>query len=180
MVNNIKIQLNYYFNVIKVYNGTDFVDIFSNIDYTTISNDVAISINPFRYRGYYYDTETGFYYLNSRYYDPKIGRFINADDISVLDLTNIAINGLNLYAYCLNNPVNDVDEDGYIIWFFVAIAAFALLGGIGGTLSQCFTKGWNNINWGVVGFDALMSGLTGLLVASGVGAVGLAVGATQT
>lgn len=57
---------------------------------------------------------------------------------------------------------------------------FALLGGIGGTLSQGFTKGWNNINWGVVGFDALMSGLTGLLVASGVGAVCLAVGATQT
>ena len=51
----------------------------------TASNDVAV-LNPIRYRGYFYDTETGFYYLNSRYYDPQIGRFINADDVNILDI----------------------------------------------------------------------------------------------
>ncbi len=68
--------------------------------------------NPFRYRGYYYDFETGLYYLNSRYYDPETGRFINADDVSMLDVTQDFSNGLNLYAYCLNNPINTTDEDG--------------------------------------------------------------------
>ena len=82
--------------------------------------------NPFRYRGYYYDNETKLYYLNSRYYDPELGRFINIDDISVLEATQIALNGLNLYAYCLNNPVNEVDKSGYGIFAF--LIAFLILG----------------------------------------------------
>ena len=65
-------------------------------------------INPFRYRGYYYDVETGYYYLQARYYNPSIGRFISADP--VLD-TNSAV-GLNLYAYCGNDPVNFTDATG--------------------------------------------------------------------
>jgi RHS repeat-associated protein len=67
-------------------------------------------INPFRYRGYYYDSETGWYYLNSRYYDPIVGRFLNSDESNYLDPESI--NGLNLYAYCLNNPVNYYDDNG--------------------------------------------------------------------
>ena len=59
--------------------------------------------NSFLYKGYYYDVETGLYLLTTRYYDPKIGRFITTDDISYLDPESIG--GLNLYAYCLNNPV---------------------------------------------------------------------------
>lgn len=51
----------------------------------TAFNSVAV-LNPIRYRGYFYDTETGFYYLNSRYYDPQIGWFINADDVNILDI----------------------------------------------------------------------------------------------
>ena len=82
------------------YNNTDEINAF-----------IAVK-NPFRYRSYYYDFETNLYYLNSRYYDPQLGRFINADDITTLDITQIALNGLNLYAYCLNNPVNEFDEDG--------------------------------------------------------------------
>lgn len=66
-------------------------------------------INPLRYRGYYFDTETGLYYLNSRYYDPMIGRFINADGTTN---TNNGFLGLNMYAYCLNNPVQLKDENG--------------------------------------------------------------------
>ena len=68
------------------------------------------NVNPFRYRGYYYDTETGLYYLKSRYYDPETGRFITIDDVSYL--APDTINGLNLYAYCGNNPVMNVDPAG--------------------------------------------------------------------
>ena len=65
---------------------------------------------PFRYRGYIYDNETGWYYLKSRYYNPSIGRFISAD---VLLSTRQGVLGHNAYAYCLNNPINMSDETGY-------------------------------------------------------------------
>ena len=66
--------------------------------------------NPFRYRGYYYDTESGLYYLNSRYYDPEVGRFLNADG----EIANIGgeVSGYNLFSYCFNNPVNMSDFIG--------------------------------------------------------------------
>ena len=64
---------------------------------------------PFRYRGYVYDEETGFYYLQSRYYNPEVGRFISAD---VYLSTGQGVLGHNSYAYCLNNPVNMTDESG--------------------------------------------------------------------
>ncbi len=66
-------------------------------------------INPFRYRGYVYDTETGLYYLQSRYYDPEMGRFINADAFAS---TGQGILGNNMFSYCLNNPANYVDMSG--------------------------------------------------------------------
>ena len=71
-------------------------------------------LNPFRYRGYYYDTETGLYFLKTRYYDPQVGRFTTIDDLQYLDPEHI--NGLNLYAYCANNPVMNVDENGNSWW----------------------------------------------------------------
>ena len=79
-----------------------------------ITNDLSHigNINPLRYRGYYYDSETGFYYLNSRYYDPKICRFLIADNKDYLVNNNIEIPN-NLYTYCMNNPVNMVDHDGH-------------------------------------------------------------------
>ena len=70
--------------------------------------------NPLRYRGYVYDTETGLYFLQTRYYDPEIGRFITIDDVSYLALDTI--NGLNLYAYCGNNPVMRTDSQGTSWW----------------------------------------------------------------
>ena len=66
--------------------------------------------NPFRYRGYYYDAEIGMYYLQSRYYDPVAGRFINGDDVNFL----VASANNNVYSYCNNNPCNMNDEFGYI------------------------------------------------------------------
>ena len=84
-------------------------------------------LTPFRYRGYYYDTETELYYLQTRYYDPETGRFLSADDISYLDPETI--NGLNLYAYCGNNPVMCVDENGTSFWNSVlkVVGATAIL-----------------------------------------------------
>ena len=67
------------------------------------------NINPIRYRSYYYDTETGVYYLQSRYYDPEVGRFINADGILG---ANQDILSYNLFAYCSNNPINFCDSTG--------------------------------------------------------------------
>ena len=74
--------------------------------------------NPLRYRGYIYDNETGFYYLQSRYYDPVVGRFINAD---ILVSTGQGFTGFNMFAYCGNNPVSrkDVDSDTEIEKGFV-------------------------------------------------------------
>ena len=69
------------------------------------------NLNPFRYRGYYYDTETGLYYLQSRYYDPEVGRWINAD--SAIPVPGGSIQGYNLFSYCFNNPVNMSDESGH-------------------------------------------------------------------
>ena len=65
--------------------------------------------NPFRYRGYYYDTETGLYYLMTRYYDPEVCRFISAD---VYMTTGQGVLGGNMWAYCLNNPILYSDTFG--------------------------------------------------------------------
>ena len=66
---------------------------------------------PFRYRGYVYDTETGLYYVASRYYDPEVGRWINADDTAYLGADGTPFS-YNLFAYCVNNPVNRTDING--------------------------------------------------------------------
>ncbi len=83
---------------------------------TTDTSGVGIgSINPFRYRGYVYDAETGLYYVSSRYYDPEICRWINADDASYLGANGDFIN-YNLFAYCGNNPVTGYDPNGTLDW----------------------------------------------------------------
>ena len=66
--------------------------------------------NPFRYKGYYYDTETSLYYLQTRYYDPEVGRFINADAFASTDISSPL--STNMFAYCENNPVANLDSDG--------------------------------------------------------------------
>jgi len=80
----------------------------SDIDNTY---DIA-HVNPYRYRGYYYDTDTGLYYLQSRYYDPAVGRFINADESTTMLLFQDEVSGFNLFLYCKNSPVTFVDDLG--------------------------------------------------------------------
>ncbi len=97
----------------------------------TVTNAAGYAVgdkNPFRYRGYYYDTETGLYYLNSRYYSPEFGRFISADNaIGQIG----SVHGANMFAYCFNNPINMSDPMGnWPLWSQVftgvAIAALAV------------------------------------------------------
>ena len=85
--------------------------------------------NPFRYRGYYYDRESGWYYLQSRYYDPTVGRFLNADTVGVITASPNGLTDKNLYAYCDNNPVIRVDNGGQFwdtIFAAVTIVATAV------------------------------------------------------
>lgn len=97
---------------------------FSTTYYDAYSTTSHANLNPFRYRGYYYDAELGMYYLQSRYYDPLVGRFISADGV----ISNIGGNvvGNNLYAYCFNNPINKVDGTGnWPRWITAAVAVTA-------------------------------------------------------
>ena len=80
---------------------------------TEDTTDITIAtINPYRYRGYYYDTEIGMYYLQSRYYDPTVGRFVNGDDVLFLGPGGLCLSG-GLYAYCDNNVVVGSDPTGH-------------------------------------------------------------------
>ena len=82
-------------------------------------------INPFRYRSYYYDNETKLYYLNSRYYNPEWGRFINADRFIS---TDTGVIGFNMYAYCNNEPISRKDYSGSLFGFILGM--FAVTAGI--------------------------------------------------
>ena len=124
-------------------------------------------INPFRYRSYYYDTETELYYLQSRYYDPQTGKFLNADDVGYLDPEDLS--AINLFAYCGNNPVMYADPSGYILISTLLIGAFigAAASFLGSVLSQSLT-GDKKINWTQVILDTAIGGISGALGASGI------------
>ena len=84
------------------------------LSWSTLNSGYAglIFNNPLTYRGYIYDRETGFYYLQSRYYDSTVGRFLNADDTNYLGISGTVI-GWNLFSYCYNDPINYTDRFGY-------------------------------------------------------------------
>ena len=160
-------------NVISfTYNGNDYFyvrDILGNI--TNIIDETGTSIvsynytafgvpiiasytntfikdnNPFLFKGYFYDYETGLYYLKSRYYDPTIMRFISIDEASYLDSHDLR--GINLFTYCKNNPVMCYDPDGNS-----DLLVFIIIGAIVG-FSCTFIKDWaddgkpfnNSVNW---------------------------------
>lgn len=108
-------------NVNRIFSSTGDVicsysyDAFGNI--VSISGDETIAkLNPYRYRSYFYDEETGLYYLNARYYDPVTRRFVNADSVDYLGSTGSSAS-YNLFAYCENNPVMFTDENGNVLKF---------------------------------------------------------------
>ena len=110
------------------------------------SSGTLANVNPLRYRGYYYDSETGFYYLQSRYYDPAIGRFINADSYASTDATGLL--STNMFAYCENDPVNKSDPSGEafsLITIAVGATVGALVNAAGTALSNVAAgKDWND------------------------------------
>ena len=110
------------------------------------SSGTLANVNPLRYRGYYYDSETGFYYLQSRYYDPEIGRFINADSYASTDATGLL--STNMFAYCENDPVNRSDPSGEA-FSLITIAVGATVGALvnaAGTAAANILEGkdWND------------------------------------
>ena len=127
-------------DIVAIYNaagkkiGTYTYDAWGNFtfstasDATTVEKRIVRTYNPFRYRGYYYDTETKLYYLQNRYYNPETGRFLNVDSCLYSHML-----GYNLYLYCHNNPVNYYDPKGD--------DAIALL------------AGWASSAWGLAAAD---------------------------
>ncbi len=99
----------------------------------TLTGTILLSLNPFIYKGYIYDEESGFYYLKSRYYSPEVRRFISLDNV-IGDVGNIE--NYNLFVYCMNNPVMYIDRDGNfpILISLAIIFGIGALSGIAGTL----------------------------------------------
>ena len=114
--------------------------------------------NPFRYRGYYFDVETGWYYLNSRYYDPEVCRFVNADVLESLKEAPIAVLNKNLYGYCDNNPIIRKDISGQL-WDTVLDIAF-----IAGDLASIIANPSNALGYAELAADVVglvLPGVTG-------------------
>ena len=142
------------------------------------SPDHIAYANPFRYRGYFYDAETGLYYVSSRYYDPEIGRFINAD--SQLNQKD-GILGYNMFAYCHNNPIMYSDPTGHSITLACIIIG-AVIGAVAGGCAGAYVskKQTGKVNGWAVAAGAVGGGVVGGLVGWGVGAAITAVGAAAT
>lgn len=124
-----------------------------------------VKVNPFLYRGYYYDAESGLYYLNSRYYDAQTGRFLNAD--SQIN-PSIGLVGTNLFAYSLNNPVNMADSLGHFPFLIVTAIVGAVIGAVvGGVIAANHGK---NV-WAGIAIGAAAGGLIGLGAGAAAGAL---------
>ncbi len=107
-------------------------NVFTEVTYSDSQKFNMEFLNPFRYRGYYYDQDMGLYYLQSRYYDPQVGRFISADIMSLTLLTPMGLTDKNVFAYCDNNPVMRIDKTGDL---WVALTSMAICGVIGAGVS---------------------------------------------
>ena len=115
-------------------------DAWGNCTIVYSSNNTLANDNPIRYRGYYLDIENNFYYLNSRYYSPELRRFISPDDTAYLDPESV--NGLNLYCYCNNDPINFVDPSGHF-WDVI----FDIGSIIWSAYDFIKNPSWKNLSW---------------------------------
>ncbi|GEM_PF-3689706 len=142
--------------------GTYLYDSYGNIISMT-DNDIT-KMNPIRYRGYYYDSETGLYYLRTRYYDPLLMRFLTPDDSSYLDMENLS--GLDPYVYCRYDPVMYKDPDGQMP-FFVAILILGTIGAVTSFAAQSITDlaTSKRFDWGRSGIAAAAGFLGGMAIA---------------
>ena len=136
--------------------------------------EVPFELNHVLYRGYYYDgsctdteSDTNLYYLQSRYYDAEVRRFVNADDVSVLSVELCSIFEDNLYIYCNSNPVNNSDQNGYI--------AQAIIGAATGILVSAllyyveYKLGMRKWSWWSFSIIVAMNAVMGAVVTSSVG-----------
>ena len=125
----------------------------------TVTQDSAsiATINPFRYRGYYYDEEIGLYYIQSRYYNPQNCRFINADDATMFMFSK-TIDRTNLFVYCKNDPVGDEDSSGYAVGDYIHAIGIQIAANIGG-IPIGIEFLWSTKTWKPVVF--LFAGISG-------------------
>ena len=161
-------QKNIFGDIVRIYRGVTLVaryiyDAFGN-HIIVDSNGVEITdasnighINPFRYRGYYFDEDVNLYYCNTRYYNPTLRRWISIDRNQYIDFENIG--GLNLYSYCRNNPVMYKDEEGKEIislgLFIGLVISSFIIGFSASVISQDRTYGTDKINY----FQAFIDGV---------------------
>ena len=153
------------------------------------SNTALGELNPFRYRGYFYDADTGLYYLQTRYYDPCVGIFISPDSVRYADPE--AATGLNLYAYCNNNPVMYTDPTGRFIMTTAMIVGLIIGAVIGATVGGCIAyekasesgaTGWELAGWtlaGVLG-GGFVGGLLGMAAGWAAPTIGSFLGSSFT
>ena len=173
-------QRNLLGDVIGIYdtNGTKVggyaYDAWGNCTITLNSNGIATR-NPIRYRGYYYDEDTKLYYLNARYYNPEWRRFISPDDTGYLDPESV--NGLNLYTYCNNDPVNYCDPSGHSITLALIFAGIFAVGFGSSLFINAATNNWQ-LDWrdfAQAGVDGLFAVAGTALAMTGIGA-GVSIG----
>ena len=142
-------------------------DAWGNILTTTGSMASTLGeTNPLRYRGYVYDRETRLYYLQSRYYDPTIGRFLNADNYPT---TGQGLTGNNMFAYCGNNPVSREDTGGEF-WHIIAGAAIGAVVSFASSVVGDLIAG-EEVDWAGAGISAAFGAVSGALAATSCGVI---------
>ncbi len=143
----------------------------------TYNSEGIAEINPFRYKGYYYDNESGMYYCNSRYYVPEWCRWLTPDSPSFLQPESL--NGMNLFAYCGNDPVNKVDASGNFPFLIVAIlVASTFIGAtIGGIKAKKKMETTGNYSADTPSLEILKGIAIGATIGLAAGGAAIALGA---
>jgi RHS repeat-associated protein len=158
-------------NIIGIIDDTG--TLLSKFDYDAygnIINQTGTIISNFRYKGYYYDTDLELYYLKTRFYNPVLLRFITPDSIEYLDSSSII--GLNLYAYCGNDPVNMIDEEGNFAISSTTFLIGALIGAIVGGVISVGVTAYEDIKdgeWDTNKFTYIGAVLGGAIAGAGIG-----------
>ena len=182
-VNDYYFVCNWRGDVIQIYNasgtlvGSYSYDAWGKVTENATSADTQgiTETNPIRYRGYYYDTETRLYYVNSRYYDPAVKRFLNSDDELLSATSTQTVTNKNFFAYCDNNPITRADSEGEV-WHIIIGAA---IGGISSAASAIITgKAEKDLKLSQVLVSAAFGAATGALCAA-FPAAGVAISASS-